>query len=163
MTNINKDLELDLYHLDEAYLDLPKLTERWNSSAVEAEIASMNAKNDLDSCRSQLELDVRENPANHGLSKVTEGAVASVINEHPDVKRLTTEYYEFLIEQKRIKSKCATISIVGKSLDLLSEIYKSGYFSNKPIWAMASTIIQEKETTKLNTDQNRTKLKSAKK
>ena len=163
MTNINKDLELDLYHLDEAYLDLPKLTERWNSSAVEAEIASMNAKNDLDSCRSQLELDVRENPANHGLPKVTEGAVASLVNEHPDVKRLTTGYYELLTEHKRIKSKCASITTKEKALTGLTKLYEAGYFASKPICALASTIIQEKETTKLNTEKNRTKLKSAKK
>ena len=161
--DFEKALELDLYHLDQSYLDLPKLTEEWNAKAVEVEIAALNAKNALDDKRAFLDKDIREFQGNYGLTgiKLTEGIVSSEINANPDVKKLTEEYFNHLIEHKRLKSKCASITTIEKSLQGLTKLYEAGYFASKPICAMGVT--QETESQKLNTTGNINKIKNAKK
>jgi hypothetical protein len=162
--DISKDLALDLYHLDDSILSFPQLTEDWNSKAVEVEIDAMNKKVELEKRKDELNQDMRENPGNYGMTKVTENSIASAVNIHKEIIVLTDEYYKLLSEQKRLKSKCASIAILGKALDLLTDIYKAGYFASKPICAMEtkSTIIQEKETSKLNTGTSRERLIQAK-
>jgi hypothetical protein len=161
MDEFEKELELDLYHLDEAYLDLPALTEKWNNAAVEADIFAMNLKNRLDDAKAFHDQKIRENPENYGLSKLTEGTVASAIANHPDVIRGSAEYFEALSQSKRIKSKCASIATKEKALQGLTKLYEAGYFASKPICALASTISQEKERTKLNNETNKSKLRKA--
>ena len=162
MENFEKNLELDLYHLDDAWLDLPRLTEQWNSNAVEADIEAMNAKNALDDLKSFHDQKIRENPENYGLSKLTEGTIASTIATHPEVTMANAIYYELLSNHKRIKSKCLSIATKEKALQGLTKLYEAGYFASKPINAMVSTISQEKETTKLNTETNKKKLRRTK-
>ena len=157
--DFNKELEIDLHHLDEAWMDLPQLTEEWNSKAVEADIAAMNGKNELDDTKAFHDQKIRETPENYGLSKITEGTIASAIANHPDVVRVSSNYYETLSYSKRIKSKCASIATKEKALQGLTKLYEAGYFASKPICATASTISQEKETSKLNTERNKAKLR----
>ena len=157
----NDFIELDLYHLDEAYLKMPQITETWNNEMVEAEIASINAKSELDDKKSFLDKDIRENPGNYGMSgKLTEGPVKAEIEAHPDVVRLNREYVQAQCDHKRLKSKCNTIDAINKSLSGLTKLYEAGYFGSKPICAMpkkASEIVQEKEVDKLNANTDNVK------
>ena len=155
---MKNELEIDLYHLDEAWMELPKLTEEWNKKTVEADIAAMNAKNELDEAKAKLDQQIRENPENFGLSKLTEASLSSAISIDPTIKAKLTEYYDFLFEHRRTKSYCNSIATKEKALQGLTKLYEAGYFASKPICAMASTITQEKETAKLNTETNKSKL-----
>jgi len=163
MSELN--LEIDLYHLDESWINLPKLTEEWNTKAVEADIAAMNAKNELEDKKAFLDQRIREFPSEYGITKITEGTVAAEVNAHPDVKSLTQTYFDKLTEHKRLKSKCNSISTVEKSLQGLTKLYEAGYFASKPILATPesiSTMKQERETSKLNTENNKSKIMNAK-
>jgi hypothetical protein len=159
---IEKDLELDLYHLDEAWLNLPQLTQDWNSKAVEAELDYLNNKQAMDDLKANYDTRMRENPGEYGISKITESALSAAVNSHPEVKQITQDVFELFKTHKRIKTFCLSLATKEKALNGLTKLYEAGYFASKPINAMASTFSQEKETSKLNTDTNKKKLIASK-
>ncbi len=123
----------------------------------------MNAKNAMNAKKAFLDKDIREFQSNYGLMgvKLTEGIVASEVNAHPDLQKLTEDYFSKVTEHERLQSKCESIATIEKSLQGLTKLYESGYFASKPICAMEVT--QETESKKLNTSGNINKINNAKK
>jgi FlaG/FlaF family flagellin (archaellin) len=74
-----KDLELDLYKLDEGWLDLPLLSLKWSQKLVETEMDTRNLKIKVEQLRATIDGKMRENPGEYGIQKITEGTITAAI------------------------------------------------------------------------------------
>ena len=155
-----KELELDLYKLDEGWLDLPMISFKWGQKSVEVEMDARNIKIQLEQLRATIDGRMRENPAEYGIQKVTEATITAAITIHPEVMKLTKECNDRDKESKELKIMNLAIEAKRKALEGLTQLYSTGYFASKPILGSpASEFVQEKETKKLNTESNKKLLK----
>jgi hypothetical protein len=151
-----KDLELDLYKLDEGWLDLPLLSLKWSQKLVETEMDTRNLKIKVEQLRATIDGKMRENPGEYGIQKITEGTITAAITIHPAVVEALQECNDKDRESKEVKAMCLAIEAKRKALEGLTQLYSTGYFANKPILANPGyEMTQEKETAKLNTESNK--------
>ena len=154
--DITKDLELDMHHLDEGWLDLPQQILKWNTTSVEVEMEARVMKIELEQLKATLDSRMRENPAEYGIQKITEATITSAIMIHPSVIEKTQEFNLTDKKSKILKTYCMAMESKRKALEGLTQLYSTGYFANKPILGNpASEFVQEKETKKLNTESNK--------
>jgi hypothetical protein len=157
---IKKDLELDMYRLDEGWLDLPAIMLKWNTELVENEMTSRQSKIELEQLRATLDARMRENPGEYGIQKVTEATITAAITIHPSVIEETFKFNKADKRAKELRAYCLAIEAKRKALEGLTQLYSTGYFASKPILGSpASEFVQEKETKKLNTESNKKLLK----
>jgi hypothetical protein len=157
---IEKDLELDLYKLDEAWLDLPLLSLKWSAELVEAEMAARQLRNELDQLKATLDARMRENPGEYGIQKITEATILAATMIHPAAMDLLKQHHAADIYNKTCKGICLAIETKRKALEGLTQLYSTGYFASKPILSNPGhDMVQEKETAKLQTKSNKTRLR----
>lgn len=157
---ITRDLELDMHHLDEGWLDLPALILKWNTNSVEVEMNARVMKIELEQLRATLDARMRENPAEYGIQKITEATITSAIMIHPTVMEKTKDFNDTDKRSKILKTYCLAIEAKRKALEGLTQLYATGYFASKPILGNpASEFVQERETKKLNTEVNKKHLR----
>ena len=153
---IEKDLELDLYKLEEGWLDLPLLSLKWSTELVEAEMNARQLRNELDQLKATLDARMRENPGEYGIQKITESTVLAAITIHPAVIESLQKHHEKDTYNKTCKAVCLAIETKRKALEGLTQLYSTGYFASKPILNNpGNDMVQEKETKKLNTESNK--------
>ena len=73
------DIQIDEDFLDVEWLEQPRLFLQYSRRASEARDEMERAKQLMDLTKAEVDLDVRKNPGNHKLEKVTEGAISAAI------------------------------------------------------------------------------------
>ena len=77
--NYEKDLFIDDSALDIEWLDQAMLFMRYAKFAAEARKAFDETKQELDIVKAEIDKDIRENPSEYGIEKVTEGSIQSAL------------------------------------------------------------------------------------
>jgi len=126
------DFEIDRFRLDEEWVEQPNLYFRYVQLAADARQDFDEAKASASVVRAEVEMDVRENPGEHGVAKVTEALVRAAVEASPKVQ---------LADKKTIKARHAMDVVQGavsaldhrkKALGDLVSLYLADYFS-KPV------------------------------
>ena len=81
------DLAINKNRLDEEWLKQPTLFMHYLEALADAQLERDKAKERVDVARSKADKDIRANPGDHGLQKVTEASVSNAINEHKKYKQ----------------------------------------------------------------------------
>jgi hypothetical protein len=126
---IDADLKIDKDMLDHECLDQPRRFLKWSIHMSNAIKQRDWAKRTVLITRSDKSVDVRQNPGKYGLEKPTEGSVAATLETLPEI----SDVENILIENQR------TVNIFSaakeafdqrkKMLELLVQLYLSGYYS----------------------------------
>ena len=77
--DFEKDLQIDKNYLHHEWLGQPVLFAKYANMAAEAREAMERAKQKLEVTRSEIDANVRKRPADFGVDKTTENAVASAV------------------------------------------------------------------------------------
>jgi hypothetical protein len=122
-------LNIDENQLDRAWIEQPRLFERWAFKAATLRLSFDEAKADLDVLEAELGKKIRDRPEKYGLQKITENAVTSTIplqKEHRNqVNLINTLKYKLGIVQAVVDA----LDHKKKALENLVQLHGQNYFS----------------------------------
>ena len=127
------DVQIDETALDVEWLRQPELMLKYTRHAAECELEMGKAKENLEFVKSELDLDIRSDPEEFGLVKITEGAVASAIHQNDSYqeahKQLLTAKFEHGVASGAVKSmdqRC-------KAIENLVRLHGQSYFAGPSV------------------------------
>ena len=127
--NYEQDVSIDETALDVEWLQQSNLMYKYARYQAETKKAMDEAKERLDFIRAQLEMDIRANPGNYGLSKVTESAIASTILLQPEYREASKRYVEARYENDIAVAAVRAIDQKKTALENLVKLLSVSYFA----------------------------------
>ncbi len=141
--NFKDDLEIDPDSLDIEWLEQPNLMMEYSEEQDKAvrerdngKIALDMAKDELEEAKARATLQIRENPDQFGLDKVTDSTVAAGVALHSEVKAAKEKYYKVAEEYNELKEVANNYVSAVKafeqrksSLENLTKLLGMQYFS----------------------------------
>lgn len=132
LTPKDSDFQIDRFRLDDEWVKQPDLYRRYAEALADAKFEFEGLKNDLDVTRAEVELKVRENPANYGLEKVTEGVIKSVVEVQELVKDAETDVLQARHKVNMLEAAVSALDHRKRALADLVSLHLADYFS-KPV------------------------------
>lgn len=141
--NIDQDKQIDPDALDVEWLNQSNLFYKYSNALNEAidrkndmKLQVEAAKEEVDRVKAELDLAIREDPDEYGLSKVTESAITSTILTQPELQAAQKKYYsakEALnaaqSEVNKLFTDVNTMETKKDSLEQLVKLLNQQYFS----------------------------------
>ena len=127
--NYEQDVSIDETALDVEWLQQSNLMYRYAKHQAETKKAMDEAKERLDFIRAKLEMDIRANPENYGLSKVTESAIASTILLQPEYQEASKKYIKAKYENDVAVAAVRAIDQKKTALENLVKLLSVSYFA----------------------------------
>lgn len=128
--NYEQDVSIDETALDVEWLQQANLMYKYARYHAETKKAMDEAKERLDFIRAKLEMDIRANPKNYGLSKVTESAIASTILLQPEYHEASKKYVEARYENDMAVAAVRAIDQKKTALENLVKLLSVSYFAS---------------------------------
>jgi len=127
------DTAIDEQALDVEWLRQPELMRKYAVHAVRMRKAMDEAKECLDVGKAQIELDIRSNPEKYGLTKVTEGAIASTILIQEKYQQLNQDYLDARFEYEVAIAAVRAIDQKKTALENLVKLLGLQYFAGPQV------------------------------
>jgi len=127
--NYEQDVSIDETALDVEWLQQANLMYKYARYYAETKKAMDEAKERLDFIKAKVEMDIRANPENYGLSKVTESAVASTILLQPEYQEASKKYIEARYENDVATAAVRAIDQKKTALENLVKLLSVSYFA----------------------------------
>lgn len=127
--NYEQDVSIDETALDVEWLQQANLMYKYARYQAETKKAMDEAKERLDFIKAKLEMDIRANPENYGLSKVTESAVASTILLQPEYQEASKKYIGARYENDVAAAAVRAIDQKKTALENLVKLLSVSYFA----------------------------------
>jgi hypothetical protein len=142
------DVYIDESALDTEWLMQPTLMVRYcsHSAACKQEVDA--AKEQLEICKAKLDRQIRTNPEEYGLKKITEGAVSSAIVENAEHQECQQEYIEAKYEYERAVAAVRAIDQKKTALENLVRLHSASYFAGPSVPRDLSKEWEAKERSK---------------
>lgn len=131
--NYDTDLKIDETALDVECLEQPRLMMRYARHQAQCERDMEKAKERLDIKRAELDVEIRKDPEEYGLVKVTEGAIQSVIIKDSEYKKLNDEYFDAVHENRMAKGAVRSIDARKTMLETLVKLHGQQYFAGPQV------------------------------
>lgn len=124
------NLAIDPNRLDNEWINHPSMVHEWAVKAADAQAEYDKSKSILDIVKANLDQEIRENPDDYGLTKVTEVALESAVIAEPQyaaaVKRVNEARHKLQIFQ----AACNALEHRKRALSLLVELWIRDYYSD---------------------------------
>jgi len=124
-----KDVNIDPNSLDVEWLEQPNLMLKYGRIAAQTKMDMDKAKERLEVVKAELDKDIRLNPEKYGISKLTEGVVASTIFLQPEYKEVSEAYIEASYEFNMARYAVQAISDRKDALENLVKLHGMQYFA----------------------------------
>ena len=124
-----QDVSSDETALDVEWLQQPNLMYKYAKHQAETKKAMEEAKERLDFLKAKLEMDIRANPGDYGLSKVTESAIASTVLLQPEYQEASKKYVEARYENDVAAAAVRAIDQKKTALENLVKLLSVSYFA----------------------------------
>lgn len=129
MENAEVVYAIDKYNLDEECVRQVEFIEEAAHKAVVARIVVEGAKARLEQAKAAADIEIRNNPSQFNLAKVTEGTVAAAVVTHPNVVIATNEHLTARQDMLQWEAACSMLEHRKKSLDNLIYLHGQAYYS----------------------------------
>lgn len=142
-------VQIDEHNLDKECIRLPSDYLKYASLAVDAKRDVDEMKNRLEVVHAELSKEIRSNPENFGLEKVTETAVASIVLVQPSYQKIVARMHKLKHEADLAQSVVWALEHKKRTLTLLVELFGMGYFSSPKITKQGKEAVMEKTMRRL--------------
>jgi hypothetical protein len=130
MADLSKtDFEIDRFRLDDEWVRQAGLYSSYAGAAADARRAYDEAKNRVIVTRAEVEMDVRENPEDHGLTKITETAVKTAVEMATAVQLAEQSVIKARHAIEVIQGACAALDHKKYALRDLVSLHLADYYS----------------------------------
>jgi hypothetical protein len=131
--NYEADITIDSEALDVEWLRQPRLTYQYGKLQAEIELKLGKAKEDLDLIKADLDKQIRLNPDEFEVVKITEVAVTNTIIAHPDYQNQNGIVLDLIYELNVIKAAKAGIETKKTALENLVKLNGQNYFAGPTV------------------------------
>ena len=121
------DCKLNRLELDQEAELQPSLMQFYGEQLAEAKNVKDQASHNLNLKRAEVELMYRRNPP--ADLKVTEAVIASLVETHPDVVKLSAEVIEAKSNVYVLEGGVNAVADKGSMIKVLAQIWAQGYFA----------------------------------
>jgi len=142
-------VQIDEHNLDKECVKLPSDYLKYSHLAVDAKRDLEDMKNKLEVIHAELAKDIRSNPENFGLDKVTETAVASTVLVQPRYQKFVARLQTLKHDADLAQAVVWALEHKKRTLTLLVELYGMGYFSSPKISKQGREALREKTMRRL--------------
>lgn len=122
------DVYLDVLSLGKEVFVQPTLYEKYSRYLTALEDEQETMLNKFEMKKDSISLDIRNNPTEWGINKITEDAVRATINLNPEVQVLKKDMQYINKLVKDAKGALKSIDRKGRSLDNAVRMYVTGYW-----------------------------------
>ena len=129
MENAEVVYAIDKYNLDEECVRQIEFIEEAAHKAVMARIGVEAAKARLEQAKAAADIEIRNNPTQFNLAKVTEATVAAAVTAHPNVVIALNEHLTARQDMLQWEAACNMLEHRKKSLDNLIYLHGQAYYS----------------------------------
>ncbi len=123
------DIRIDPDALDVEWLRQAELMHKYTRHSAETKKEMDEAKERLEVGKARIEMEIRRNPANYGLEKVTEGAIQSTITLQKEHQELVQEFTNIKYENEVSLAAVRAIDQKKSSLENLVRLLGASYFA----------------------------------
>ncbi|MBN2570509.1 MAG: hypothetical protein JXA68_00155 [Ignavibacteriales bacterium] len=131
--NYEQDMYIDEDFLDMEFLDQPSLMVKYSTMLADAKRERDLAKEALDLKKAEIDRDVRNNPDNYDLAKITETAILNVILSDDTYKEANKIYNDANYEVNVLQGVVSAIEHRKSALENLVKLYGQNYFAGPSI------------------------------
>ena len=140
-----QDMYIDENALDVELIEQPSLMQKYTQELAEAKLERDLAKEALDLKRAEIDLDVRDNPENYQLTKITEAAIGNCILMEDEYKELVKVYNEANFEVNVLQGVVSALDHRKSSLEKLVTLHGQNYFAGPVVPHDITELRREKE------------------
>lgn len=154
--NYERDIIIDDSALDVEWLEQPALMLKYSKHEVFLEKERDLKKIELDLKKAELDKDIRTNPDDYDIAKITESVVLNTILMQKDYQQLEKEYLETVYEYNVAKVAVRAFSQRKDALENLVRLHGQQYFAGPKI---PRDLSKEKANRETQTKENNEKVK----
>jgi hypothetical protein len=129
MLNYEEDIRIDPDSLDIEWLEQPTLLLRYAKNLANTRKILDEAKETLDITRAKADKDIRNNPDNYKIDKVTEGSVSAAILLHKEFKEANKEFLEAKYNVEMAQAALNAVNQRKDALENLVRLHGMQYFA----------------------------------
>ena len=126
---MDNDFQINQHSLDHELIQQPILVHHWSTKLAEAKLKLDAALNELSVARAKTDQEIRKNPEQFGLTKVTEATVDAAITTDTIVQKNITNVNDLRYEMRLCDAACTACEHKKRSLEKLVELHGRDYFS----------------------------------
>jgi len=150
--NYEEDIQIDCNALDVEWLQQPELMRRYSTYAARTRQLMDEAKERLDAGKAKIEMEIRKNPKDFGLDKITESAIQSTILLQDEYQELVQEYIDSKYENDIAFGAVRAVDQRKTALENLVRLLSTSYFAGPQTPRdLSHEYIKEKERKAQNT------------
>lgn len=123
-------VEIDPLALDREWVNQPRLYLQFASELADANRELDEAKSNLDIVKADLDQNIRSDPEQFGLDKVTEASITSTLLTQPEYKEAMTLLIESRHKREILAAAVAALDHRKKALEKLVDLHMSGYYAS---------------------------------
>ena len=131
--NYADDMKIDASGLDIECLDQPALMLKYAEIAAEKEQALDDAKEALEFCTSELDMEIRNFPEKFGVAKVTDNSVKAAIPLQEDYKTAMSNMIRAKFEYKVASGAAKAVDARKTMLETLVKLHGQQYFAGPSV------------------------------
>ncbi len=146
--NYLADITIDQNALDLEWLDQPSLAFKYAEHASEMRRIVDVAKEDLDLVCAELDREIRKNPNDFEIEKVTETLVSNTIKMQEQYKEANNKYIEANYEYRVAMAAVEAINQKKASLENLVKLNGQAYFASPSVPRDIDKEWEQREKTK---------------
>lgn len=159
--NFEEDIRIDESALDVEWLLQPELMMNYSREAAKARKRVDKSKEALDVVKAELDRDIRSNPENYGISKITESVVSNTIILAEEYQEAAKDLIQAKYEADLTSSAVRAVEQRKNALENMVKLHGQQYFAG-PIEPRNITREAQKKREKENSNE-KVKVKRKKK
>ena len=147
--NYEEDCKIDETALDVEWLEQPSLMVKYCREEAKAKKEVDLAKEEMDLIRAELDKDIRTNPEEFGISKITESVVSNIILAHEKYFTAQHAFFDAKFEADITRGMVRTMEHRKTALENLVVLHGQKYFAGSRV---PRNLTQEKENRQKRAD-----------
>lgn len=122
-------VEINLHQIDKAIEDQPTLVYRYGQQLADSKLRFAEAKAAVDVAFAELALDIRKNPQNYGIGKVTDAVVDAAINNDAGYQATVKDKYFAQYEVDQLSALVEALNHRKSCIEAAVKAHGQMYFS----------------------------------
>jgi hypothetical protein len=131
--NYEADIRIDEDMLDAEWLEQAALFMKYANNYADAQRDFDDVKQKLDILKAELDIEIRKNPKDYDIEKVTEGSIQSAILITPSYQAMYDALLEAKYENDMAKNAVQAFNMRKDALENLVKLHGQSYFAGPKV------------------------------
>ena len=147
-----KDIAIDVEALDLEWLEQPSLMMKYSKNAADCKRTRDIAKEGVDLIKAEIDKDIRKNPGDYGVEKITETVVMNAILEEVDYQSAMTTYIDARHSADVAAAAVSAFEQRKQALEGLVKLFGLQYFAGPSVPRNITSELEMRKTRQENTN-----------